>query len=187
MAAGPSPATGRVWHVTLGELLETARSRLVRLSALQLCEAMGRDTRLVVLDTRTPTDRATYGCIPGSLHTPRTVLEWRVALDAPLRLREITSHDQLLVVVCNEGFSSSLAAVSLQSLGFHRATDLIGGVMAWRDAGLPMVEPANDEVGIQLDETQAATNATIDQGVRQRSFLRESNWSASVGPHVPEG
>ena len=105
----------------------------------------------VALDTRTPSDRALYGCIPGSLHTPRTVLEWRVALDAPLKLPEITGHDQLLVVVCNEGFSSGLAAKTLQQLGFHRATDLIGGVMAWREAGLPLVDAVGDEIGIQTD------------------------------------
>jgi rhodanese-related sulfurtransferase len=138
--------------VTLAELLTETRKRLVRIAPNQLCELManGKES-VVVLDTRTPTDRATYGCIPGSVHTPRTVLEWRVALDAPLRIPEITSHDQLLVVVCNEGFSSSLAAATLQSLGFHGATDLIGGVIGWIDAGLPIVHPHNDETGIRND------------------------------------
>ena len=72
-----------------------------------------------------------------------------MALDAPLRIDQITGHEQLLVVVCNEGFSSSLAAVSLQQLGFHRATDLIGGVKAWADAGFALVAPLNDEIGMR--------------------------------------
>jgi rhodanese-related sulfurtransferase len=136
--------------VTLEELVALTRKRLSRVEPQQLAELM-EQPEVVVLDTRTPTDRATYGCIPGSIHAPRTVLEWRVALDAPMRIAQITSHDQLLVVVCNEGFSSSLAAASLQSLGFHRATDLVGGVMAWIDARLPTVAPEHDEVGIRHD------------------------------------
>lgn len=131
-------------------MLSAARNQLVRVNAHQLAHEMTHGNA-IVLDTRTPTDRVTYGCIPGSIHTPRTVLEWRVALDAPLRLPQITNHNQLLVVVCNEGFSSSLAAVSLQLLGFHRATDLIGGVQAWSAAQLRLVAPQADEVGIRTD------------------------------------
>lgn len=135
--------------ITLTELLAEARSELTRLTPMELIDALSAGA--IVLDTRTPTDRALYGCIPGSIHTPRTVLEWRVALDAPLRIPRITNHDQLIVVVCNEGFSSGLAAASLQRLGFHRATDLVGGVLAWKDAGLPIEEPAGDETGIRTD------------------------------------
>lgn len=133
---------------SLEELLAKTRTQLDRLTPVQLASRLDRGEALV-LDTRTPTDRAHYGCIRGALHTPRTVLEWRVALDAPLRIPEITDHDQLLVVVCNEGFSSSLAAASLQSLGFWRATDLIGGVVAWAAVGLPLVAATGDEVGIR--------------------------------------
>ncbi len=144
--------------VTLDELLTETRKKLIRINAGQLCELMASsETKdLVVLDTRTPTDRATYGCIPGSVHTPRTVLKWRVALDAPLRISAITNHDQLLVVVCNEGFSSSLAAATLQSLGFHRATDLVGGFMAWIDAAMPVVQPQNDETGVHNNVSEFA-------------------------------
>jgi rhodanese-related sulfurtransferase len=141
--------------VTLAELVFAARQQLVRVSTGELA-ALLRQRQVLVLDTRTPTDRETYGCIPGSIHTPRTVLEWRVAMDAPLRIPQITSHEQQLVVVCNEGFSSSLAAVSLQQLGFRQATDLIGGVMAWREAGLEVEPPRDDEVGVRCD-----TNAQI--------------------------
>lgn len=140
--------------VTLSDLLAEVRSQLERLEPMELHRLLSsplgaRD--VVVLDTRTPTDRTLYGCIEGALHAPRTVLEWRVAPDAPLRLPQITGTDQLLVVVCNEGFSSSMAAASLQRLGFTRATDLIGGIQAWRDAGLPLVAPANDEIGVRQD------------------------------------
>ena len=141
--------------MTLAELLETSRSRLVRVDVHELAQLMA-DGEVLVLDTRTPTDRAAYGCIPGSVHVPRTVLEWRVAMDAPLCLAQITSHEQHVVVVCNEGFSSSLAAVSLQSLGFLRATDLIGGVMAWVAAGLRVTDPVGDEIGVRHDPHVAA-------------------------------
>lgn len=132
---------------SLSELLDDARSKLKRMSPLELTQSADA----IVLDTRTPTDRALYGCIPGSLHVPRTVLEWRVAQDAPLKLEQITSTAVTIVVVCNEGFSSSLAAATLQTLGYENATDLIGGFLAWRDAGLPVDRPENDEIGIRAD------------------------------------
>ena len=133
--------------VTLEELLAEVRQGLRRLSPPELLAAMADGA--VVLDVRTPTDRAAYGCIPGSIHAPRTVLEWRVAPDAPLRLPEIEGFAQHLVIVCNDGCSSSLAAATLQRLGFERATDLVGGILAWAAAGLPLVPPTGDEIGIQ--------------------------------------
>lgn len=146
--------------MTLDELLEDARRHLHRVDAPTLRHLIAADPDLVVLDTRTPTDRAAYGCIPTSIHTPRTVLEWRVAIDAPLRRPEITSTDQVLVVVCNEGFSSSLGARSLQLLGFHRATDLIGGVAAWLSAGFEVEPPRDDELGIRGDDIPGASGPT---------------------------
>ena len=133
--------------MTLEQLVANARKGLLRLTPLELRDAV--DAGALILDVRTPTDRALFGCIPGSLHVPRTVLEWRVAPDAPLRSPEIQGPDQHLVVVCNEGFSSSLAAATLQQLGFLRATDLIGGVIGWAAAGLPLVPPHGDEIGIR--------------------------------------
>lgn len=145
---GPVHAPHRpVGSLSLDDLLAEASATSERLTP----EALASATDPVVLDTRTPTDRALYGCIPGSIHTPRTVLEWRVAPDAPLKLPVIQGFDQLLVVVCNEGMSSCLAAATLQRLGYRRATDLIGGVVAWAQAGLPLVPPDNDEIGIQGD------------------------------------
>lgn len=131
--------------LTIGDLVAEARACLRRLTAVELAAS----TEALVLDTRTPTDRVLYGCIPGSVHTPRTVLEWRVAPDSPLRLRVIGGFDQLLVVVCNDGCSSSLAAANLHRLGFYRATDLVGGVSAWIDAGMATVCPEGDEIGVR--------------------------------------
>ena len=83
---------------------------------------------MVVLDTRTPTDRDRFGVIAGSVHAPRTVLEWAVDPASGYHHPAVRGFDQRLVVVCHEGYSSSLAAQSLRRLGFHRATDLVGGV-----------------------------------------------------------
>jgi rhodanese-related sulfurtransferase len=93
---------------------------------------------VVVLDTRTPSDRAARGHIPGAIHAPSSVLEWRVDPASGYQDPRIVDFDQHLVVVCNEGYSSSVAAASLRRLGFWRARDLHGGMGAWIAAGLPL-------------------------------------------------
>ena len=80
------------------------------------------------------------GVIPGALAVGRNVLEWRLDPVGAHRIPEVTSYDQVVVVVCDEGYASSLAAASLQQLGLHHATDLIGGFQSWKAAGLP-IEP----------------------------------------------
>lgn len=121
-------------------MLDDARRRLHRLGPHELHDALARpDT--VVLDTRTPTDRDRSGCISGAVHAPRTLVEFMVDPDWGYQHEAIVGFDQLLVVVCNGGFSSSLTASTLQVLGFHRATDLIGGMDAWIAEGLPVVAP----------------------------------------------
>jgi rhodanese-related sulfurtransferase len=79
--------------------------------------------------------------IPSSLHIPRSVLEWRLDpdADAAYRTPHVQGLDQWLVLVCAHGYSTSLAAATLQELGFHRATDLIGGFTAWKEQGLPVI------------------------------------------------
>lgn len=79
--------------------------------------------------------------LPSALVIDRNVLEWRLDPTGAHRIPEVTSHDQFVILVCNEGYTSSLAAVSLQALGLHRATDLIGGFQAWKAAGLPIEGP----------------------------------------------
>jgi rhodanese-related sulfurtransferase len=99
----------------------------------------------VIIDIRSSDALVLHGVIPGSLHIPRTVLEWRVALDSPWRNRYLDGADQQLILICDHGYSSILAAASLVELGFHRASDVIGGFEAWRGSGLP-VEPYQHRV-----------------------------------------
>ena len=126
---------------TIDELLHEARAGLDRLEPDQALAAQAAGALLI--DTRSHDERRRGGVIPGALHVPRSVLEWRVDPDsAPgYRTPYIQSLDQQLVVVCAHGFSSSLAAATLQDLGFARATDMIGGFEAWTAHGLP-VHPA---------------------------------------------
>jgi rhodanese-related sulfurtransferase len=93
---------------------------------------------LVPLDTRTARQRAQQGAIPGALVIDRTVLEWRLDPASPDRIAEATDHSVRIILVCSEGYSSSLAAASLQDIGLVNATDVIGGFQAWKAAGLPV-------------------------------------------------
>jgi rhodanese-related sulfurtransferase len=86
----------------------------------------------VVVDTRPAAVRVAEGEFPGALIVERNVLEWRFDPTSPARLPQATSDDVRVIVVCNDGYASSLAARSLQLLGLHRATDLVGGYRAWR-------------------------------------------------------
>jgi rhodanese-related sulfurtransferase len=120
----------------IDELLAEARAGLRRMSPQEAAAAVAAGALLV--DTRTPAHRARQGALPGAVVIDRTVFEWRLDPTSPYRIPEVTGHDVQVVVVCREGFSSSLAAASLQRLGLHRATDVIGGVDAWVAAGLPV-------------------------------------------------
>jgi rhodanese-related sulfurtransferase len=128
---------------TIDDLLREARSRLDRLGPEETLAA--QQAGALVIDTRSTDERRRDGVIPGSIHVPRSVLEWRVDPEAAPEFRNPHVHglEQRLVLVCAHGESSSLAAATLQELGFAGATDLDGGFVAWRDAGLP-VHPAPD-------------------------------------------
>ena len=78
------------------------------------------------MDIRSETQRATDGTVPGARFVPRNVLEWRLDPSSPSRDPELAQADALVVVMCDEGYQSSLAAATLQSLGLSRATDLVG-------------------------------------------------------------
>ena len=82
--------------------------------------------------------RARHGEIPGALVIDRTVLEWRLDPTSSTRIKEATDHQVRVILVCNEGYSSSLAAASLQEIGLIHATDMIGAFQAWKAAGLPV-------------------------------------------------
>ena len=118
---------------TIQHVLDAARQRLVRLTPAEARQA-GR-TGAVVVDIRPAAQRAAEGELPGALVVERNVLEWRFDPSCEASL-DVADHDLWVIVLCQEGYTSSLAAASLQDLGVHRATDVIGGYAAWRDYGL---------------------------------------------------
>jgi rhodanese-related sulfurtransferase len=121
---------------TLDEHLAGARAEIERVSPNEAARRQ-RDGALLV-DTRPVAQRATDGEIPGALVIERNVLEWRLAPSSEWRIPELRDAEQEVIIVCNEGFASSLAAATLRRLGLTNATDLAGGFVAWRDAGLPV-------------------------------------------------
>ena len=108
----------------------------MRLTPEQAAAEQARGALLV--DTRTSEQRAAGGQIPGALVIDRTVLEWRLDPTSPSRIAEASDAAIRVIVVCEQGYSSSLAAASLQDLGLVNATDIIGGFEAWKAAGLPV-------------------------------------------------
>ncbi len=108
--------------------LAEARTHLTRIQPADLEATMERGA--LVVDTRDTIDRLAEGELPGAIVIPRNLLEWRVAPSAELKDPRVDT-EEVIVVVCNDGFSSSIAAVTLQLLGVPRATDLAGGFRAW--------------------------------------------------------
>ena len=90
-----------------------------------------------MIDIRPASTREPEGHVPGATVIDRLVLEWRLDPGSDHRMDDGPEHDDLVVVICNEGYYSSLAARDLRDLGFHRATDLVGGFRAYAEAGLP--------------------------------------------------
>jgi rhodanese-related sulfurtransferase len=120
---------------TIDHMLEAARARIGRLTPGQAAAA--QHAGAVIVDTRDSADIAAEGRIPGSVRAHRNVLEWRVDPTAELPDERLADPLLQMIVVCNGGYSSSLAAASLVDLGFTRTADLIGGYRAWKAAGLP--------------------------------------------------
>ncbi|MER5343530.1 rhodanese-like domain-containing protein [Streptomyces mirabilis] len=123
--------------VGIDTLLERVREGLDRVEAEEAYSAAQAGEALLV-DIRYAALRERDGLIPGALVVERNELEWRLDPQGSHRAPEATSHDLRVVLICNEGYASSLAAVSLHQLGLHRATDLVGGFQAWKAAGLPV-------------------------------------------------
>jgi rhodanese-related sulfurtransferase len=113
----------------IDEVLASARARLDRLAPEDL--ERERLNGAVVVDIRPVEQRLRDGALPGAIVIDRNVLEWRLDPSCPHHLPDITARDTRIVIVCNEGYSSSLAAASLRDVGLTRATDLIGGYQAW--------------------------------------------------------
>jgi len=129
---------GRNGALSIDEMLAAARGRLQRLTPQDAYAAVAKN-HAVLVDIRPASQRALEGYIPGSLVVERNVLEWRFDPTSSARLPVATSHDLQIIVFCSEGYTSSLAAAALQELGLWRATDIVGGVKAWREEGLPTV------------------------------------------------
>ncbi|MFG1671659.1 rhodanese-like domain-containing protein [Streptomyces sp. Y7] len=129
--------------VGIDEFLERIRAGYERIKPREAYEA-AQDGGALLVDIRYAALRERDGLIPGALVVERNELEWRLDPQGSHRAPEATSHDLLVVVICNEGYASSLAVESLRRLGLHRTTDLVGGFQAWRAEGLPVtteVEP----------------------------------------------
>lgn len=148
-SSGESEAVDQEWRVqrrksfdptsspNIDQILLAARTRLRRLSPDEAYEAMVNQGATLV-DIRSEQQRAAEGNIPGALIIDRNVLEWRFDPASSARLPIATNHDIQVIVFCSEGYTSSLAAVALQDLGLHRATDVIGGFQEWKISGLPV-------------------------------------------------
>ena len=113
----------------IDRLLARARSRLDRVEVADLQAEV--DAGAIVVDIRPVEQRERDGELPGALVIDRNVLEWRVDPTSAYRLPGMDDPDARVIIVCNEGYSSSLAAATLQELGLGRATDLVGGYQAW--------------------------------------------------------
>jgi rhodanese-related sulfurtransferase len=122
--------------MTIEELLDRARRDLVRVEPEQAAVELTQGALLI--DIRPADQRAEGGDIPGATVIDRNVLEWRLAPDSSWRIAAATGPDVRVIVLCNEGYSSSLAAATLKELGLVNATDVIGGFQAWKAAGLPV-------------------------------------------------
>jgi rhodanese-related sulfurtransferase len=132
----------------IDQLLEQARARLRRVDPAAARAAI--DAGAVLVDIRAESQRARDGVVPGSVFVARNVLEWRCDPHGADRDPRVADPGRRVIVMCDEGFQSSLAAATLQDLGHGQATDLAGGFQAWRAAGLP-VEP-DDRTSVRTSE-----------------------------------
>jgi rhodanese-related sulfurtransferase len=120
--------------LTAEDLLDRARKRLIRIAPEQAAIELAAGALLV--DIR-PSEQRAEGEIPGAIVIDRNVLEWRLDPTSKWRIPEVTSHDIRLIVICDQGYSSSLVAAELHEMGLVNATDVVGGFQAWKTAGLP--------------------------------------------------
>jgi rhodanese-related sulfurtransferase len=129
---------------TVDGLLAEARAGLQRVHPHELPAAV--EAGALVVDIRPVEQRQRDGDLPGAVVIDRNVLEWRLDPTCPHRIAQVTDTDVWIVLVCNEGYGSSLAAATLRRLGLHRATDLVGGFQAWR-ALLPRPRRETNQAG----------------------------------------
>jgi rhodanese-related sulfurtransferase len=122
---------------TIGEVMAEASGRLRRVGPMLAAAEMRAGALLA--DTRPQAQREIQGEVPGALLVERNVLEWRFDPASDHRLPQVTGYETRVIIMCAEGYSSVLAAVSLQELGLVNATDMVGGFGAWARAGLPVI------------------------------------------------
>ena len=133
-ASGLAVAGTRWRREPIEERLRRVQTKIRRLEPRQALEAVANGALLI--DLRSQDERERNGIIPGSLHIPRSVLEWRLDPDSPNRNPAVAGLESELILVCADGYSSSLAALSVQELGFRQIADLRGGFSGWQAAGL---------------------------------------------------
>lgn len=126
--------TAAIAFSSVDELLASARARIERLDPLVAADRVGRGA--IVVDIRPAWQRAVDGEVPGSLIVERNHLEWRLHPQSGASLPQAV-HGQRWIIICTEGYTSSLAAAALRDLGLE-AADIVGGIHAWRAAGLPV-------------------------------------------------
>jgi rhodanese-related sulfurtransferase len=136
----------QVARTTIDDLLAQARSGLARLDPVAAFDALRGGAALI--DIRSDSQIARDGTIAGALVIPRNVLEWRLDPASQHRHPRAPQLGDHVILLCDEGYQSSLAAATLQQLGFARATDVDGGFQAWRAAALP-VEPPRPGAGVR--------------------------------------
>ena len=124
---------------SIDEILAAARARISRVTPAQARAEL--EAGAVLIDIRPAAQRAATGEVPGSVVIERNHLEWRLDPESSARLPWAAGYGLRPIVICMDGYTSSLAAAALLDLGFDRATDVIGGYQAWRAAGLPTARP----------------------------------------------
>ncbi|MCW2579241.1 MAG: Rhodanese domain protein [Blastococcus sp.] len=122
---------------SIEELLAQVRRRIDRVQPQEAARRQAAGALLI--DTRPWEQRSRDGAVPGAVLVDRNVLEWRLDPASPDRIPQVGGYDVEVIVLCNEGYSSSLVADTLRTLGLTRTVDVIGGFLAWVDAGLPVV------------------------------------------------
>ena len=122
--------------MSVDDLLARAREGLDRVGPAEAAREV--ESGAVLIDIRSDTQRAQDGVVPQAVYIPRNVLEWRCDPAGSHRDPRVSAPDCRLIVMCDAGYQSSLAAATLKELGLEQATDLDGGFQAWRNAGLPV-------------------------------------------------
>ena len=134
---------------TVDELLVQVRARIDRVHPEEVPARVARGALLV--DTRPWEQRVRDGAVPGAVVVDRNVLEWRLDPASPDRLPQVTGYDLEVIVLCNQGYSSSLVADTLRTLGLVRTVDVIGGFEAWSAMGLPVVASSSGRGSVDGD------------------------------------